>query len=147
MSCRRLRMKPKKILVVEDDRLTRTIISEILTRAGYVVVSASDAPSAVRIARQESPDLITLDIVLGADSPADSMDGLRIAAWLKRLNEDRRIPMIIISSVNPKNVAAGIAAAPPHTFLSKPVEKNTLLAAVADALVAAPLGAVQKPET
>lgn len=128
-------MKPKKILVVEDDRLTRTVISEILTRAGYNVVSANDAPSAVKVARQESPDLITLDIVLGADSPADSMDGLRVAAWLKRLNEDRRVPMIIISSIDPKNVAVGIAAAGPHTFLPKPVEKTKLLAAVADALV------------
>ena len=130
-------MKPKKILVIEDDRLTRTIICEILTRAGYDVVSASDAPSAVKIARQESPDLITLDIVLGADSPSDSMDGLKIAAWLKRLNQDRRIPMIIISSVDPTKFAVGIAAAPLHTFLNKPVEKNALLTAVADGLALA----------
>ena len=127
-------MKPKKILVVEDDRLTRTIICDILTRAGYNVGSAGDAPSAVRIARQEKLDLITLDIILGADSPADSMDGLQIAAWLKRLNQDRRVPMIIISSIDPQRYAAAIAAAPPHVFLPKPVEKTTLLSAVADVL-------------
>ena len=127
-------MKPKKILVVEDDKLTRTVICEILNAAGYIVVSAGDAPSAVRLARQENPDLITLDIVLGADSPNDSMDGLKIAAWLKRLNEDRRIPMIIISSIDPKTVAVGVAAAHPHTYLTKPVEKPKLLAAVAAAL-------------
>lgn len=128
-------MKPKKILVVEDDRLTRTIICDILTRAGYNVGSADDAPSAVRIASQEKLDLITLDIILGADSPTDSMDGFQIAAWLKRLNHDRRIPMIIISSINPQKYAAAIAAAPPHIFLPKPVEKTALLSAVADALV------------
>lgn len=127
-------MKPKKILVVDDDPLTRTIICDILTRAGYNVGSAGDAPSAVRIARQEKLDLITLDIILGADSPVDSMDGLQIAAWLKRLNQDRRIPMIIISSVDPKRFAAAITGAPPHIFLPKPVEKAALLAAVADVL-------------
>jgi CheY-like chemotaxis protein len=127
-------MKPKKILVVEDDRLTRTIICEILTRAGYNVGSAGDAPSAVRIASQEKLDLITLDIILGADSPTDSMDGLQIAAWLKRLNHDRRIPMIIISSIDPQRHAAAIAAAPPHVFLPKPIDKHTLLATVADVL-------------
>lgn len=124
-------MKPKKILVIEDDRLTRTIICDILTRAGYNVGSAGDAASAVRIANQEPLDLITLDIILGADSPSDSMDGLQIAAWLKRLNQDRRVPMIIISSVDPERFAAAIAAAPPHVFLPKPVEKAALLAAVA----------------
>jgi CheY-like chemotaxis protein len=127
-------MKPKKILVVEDDRLTRTIICEILSRAGYNVGSAGDAPSAVRIASQEKLDLITLDIILGADSPTDSMDGLQIAAWLKRLNHDRRIPMIIFSSIDPQRYAAAIAAAPPHVFLPKPIDKHTLLTTVADVL-------------
>ena len=127
-------MKAKKILVVEDDRLTRTIICDILAGAGYNVGSAGDAPSAVRIARQEELDLITLDIILGADSPSDSMDGLQIAAWLKRLNRDRRVPMIIISSIDPNKSAAAIAAAPPHIFLPKPVEKARLLAAVSEAL-------------
>lgn len=131
-------MKPKKILVIEDDRLTRTIICDILTGAGYNVGSAGDAPSAVRIASQEKLDLITLDIILGADSPTDSMDGLQIAAWLKRLNHDRRIPMIIISSINPQQYAATMAAAPPHIFLPKPVEKTALLSAVADALAKSP---------
>lgn len=127
-------MKPKTILVIEDDGLTRTIICEILSHAGYSVVSAGDAPSAVRIARQATLDLITLDIVLGADSPTDSMNGLQIAAWLKRLNHDQRVPMIIISGVDPKSLTASIAAVPPHTFLPKPVEKAALLAAVANAL-------------
>jgi CheY-like chemotaxis protein len=128
-------MNAKKILVIEDDKLTRTVICDILSRAGYAVVQASDAHSAVKIARQESPDLITIDIVLGADSPSDSMDGLKVAAWLKRLNEDRRIPMIVISSIDPKNVSAGLAAAAPHRYLSKPVEKMKLLDAVSEALI------------
>lgn len=127
-------MNPKKILVVEDDKITRTIISDILTRAGYTVLTANDGSSAVRIAREENPDLITLDIILGANSPTDAMDGLKVGAWLKRLNSDQRIPMIVISSVDPKQVAAGVAAAHPHTFLRKPIEKIKLLATVADAL-------------
>lgn len=127
-------MKPKKILVIEDDRLTQTIICDILTRAGYNVGSAGDAPTAVKIACQEKLDLITLDIILGADSPTDSMDGLQIAAWLKRLNQDRRVPMIIISSADPERFAAAFAGTPPHIFLPKPVEKTALLNAVADAL-------------
>src|ERR1041385_4722263 len=94
-------MKPKKILVVDDDQVMRTIISEALKAAGYQVVTAPDASSAVKAARFEEPDLITLDVVFPAESPTDSMDGLRLATWLNRLNPDKKIPMIIISGVEP----------------------------------------------
>ena len=130
-------MKPKKILVLEDDRLTRVVICEILKSAGYEVVSAAEAAAAVRIARQEEPDLITLDIVLQADSPAEMSDGLRVGAWLNRFGSDHKKPkIIVISSLDPKRVAGGIAATEPYTFLPKPVEKAKLLAAVAEALSA-----------
>lgn len=128
-------MKQKKILVLEDDRLTRTVICDILKYAGYEVISTHDAAAAVRLAREEKPDLITLDIVLGAASPSDLNDGLKVGAWLNRLaGESGKPKFIIISSLNPKDVTAGIAATHPHKFLPKPVEKTTLLAAVEAAL-------------
>jgi CheY-like chemotaxis protein len=126
--------KPKKILVVEDDRLTQTLISAILKAAGYEVVTARDASTAVKIAREEDPDLITLDIVLAAESPDDVMDGFKVATWLKRLNPEREVPIIIISGVDPNKIIQGASAVHAYTFLPKPVEKARLLAAVAGAL-------------
>lgn len=141
-------MTPKKILVLEDDAVTRKVICEILTYAGYTVIPTADASSAVRLARQEQPDLITLDIVLGASSPSDLTDGLKVGAWLKRLSgDDKRPKIIVISSIDPKSVATGVAAAHPHTFLPKPIEKLRLLAAVAEALSDSPAdsGPAEKP--
>ena len=126
--------KPKKILVVEDDRFTQKVICDILKSAGYLVVTARDASTTVKMVRQEHPDLITLDIVLAADTPEDMMDGFTVATWLKRLNPDTKIPIIIISGVDPNQIIQGASAVHAYAFLPKPVEKAKLLAAVAGAL-------------
>lgn len=126
--------KPKKILVVEDDKLTQTVISDILKSGGYQVVTANDASSTVKVVREENPDLITLDVILACESPSDSMDGFEVASWLKRLDPDRNIPLIIISGIDPNKVVLGASAVNAYSFLPKPVEKAKLLAAVAAAL-------------
>ncbi len=126
--------KPKTILVIEDDRLTQKVICDILKSAGYQVLSAGDASTAMKIVRQENPDLITLDILLAADSPTDSMDGFEVATWLKRLNPEKQTPLIVISGIDPDKIIQGAAAVNAYTFLPKPVEKAKLLAAVASAL-------------
>lgn len=125
---------PKKVLVVEDDPLTQKIICDLLTSAGYQVVTARDASSAVKIVREEKPDLITLDILLAAETPEDMLDGFWVANWLKRLDLGRTVPIIIVSGVDPKQIAQGAPALRACTFLPKPVEKARLLAAVAEAL-------------
>lgn len=126
--------QPKKILVVEDDRLTQKVICDILKSAGYTVVTARDASTTVKLVREENPDLITLDIMLATDSPLDTMDGFKVAAWLHRLNPDKETPIIVISGIDPNQVIKGAAAVHAYTFLPKPIEKATLLAAVAGAL-------------
>jgi CheY-like chemotaxis protein len=127
-------VKPKKILVVEDDTVTQSVISDILKNAGYEVHTTRDASSTVKISREIDFDLITLDVVLAAESPGDSMDGFKVATWLKRLNPEKEIPTIVISGVDPNKIVAGAAAVQAYTFLPKPVEKKSLLAAVAAAL-------------
>ena len=126
--------KPKKILVVEDDKLTQTIICDILKSAGYQVVTAHDASTTVQMVREEDPDLITLDVVLACESPSESMDGFKIATWLKRLNPEKENRIIVISGVDPNKVVQGASAVNAYTFLPKPIEKAKLLATVAAAL-------------
>ena len=126
--------KPKKILVVEDDKLTQTIICDILKSAGYQVVTAHDAATTVKMVREEEPDLITLDVVLASNSPSDSMDGFKVATWLKRLNPEKETPIIVISGIDPNKIIQGASEVNAYTFLPKPIEKAKLLATVAAAL-------------
>ena len=128
-------MKAKKILVVEDDKVTQKLIADILTKAGYEVAVAHNGATAVKIAREQEPDLVTLDIQLAKDSPDDSWDGFSVASWLRRINEGRPTPVIIV--VSGMDAAANIenaAAVGAYTFLPKPIEKQKLLDTVAEAL-------------
>ena len=128
-------MKAKRILVVEDDRVTQKLIADALRCAGYEVATAHDGATAVKIAREQEPDLVTLDIHLAKDSPDDSWDGFSVANWLRRINEGGQIPIIIVvSGLEPAQIIENAASVGAYTFLPKPFEKKRLLEVVAAAL-------------
>jgi CheY-like chemotaxis protein len=128
-------MKAKRILVVEDDKVTQKIIADVLRSAGYEVDTAHNGATAVKSARENEPDLVTLDIHLAKDSPDDSWDGFSVASWLRRVNEGKPTPIIIVvSGLDPGQNIESAASVSAYTFLPKPVEKKKLLEVVAAAL-------------
>jgi len=128
-------MKTKKILVVEDDKVTQKLIADVLRSAGYEVATAHNGATAVKVAREQEPDLVTLDIHLAKDSPDDSWDGFSVASWLRRVNEGKPTPIIIVvSGLDPGQNIESAASVGAYTFLPKPVEKKKLLEVVAAAL-------------
>jgi CheY-like chemotaxis protein len=128
-------MKAKRILVVEDDKVTQKLIADVLRSAGYVVDTAHNGATAVKSARENEPDLVTLDIHLAKDSPDDSWDGFSVASWLRRVNEGKPTPIIIVmSGLDPGQNIESAASVGAYTFLPKPVEKKKLLEVVAAAL-------------
>jgi CheY-like chemotaxis protein len=132
-------MSANKILVVEDDKVTQKVIADILRKAGYEVEVARDGAAAVKIAREQEPDLITLDIQLAKDSPDDSWDGFGVANWLRRINQGKPMPIIIVvSGMEPSQIIESAASIGAYTFLPKPIEKQKLLDTVAEALKQAP---------
>ena len=128
-------MKAKRILVVEDDKVTQKVIADALKRAGYEVEVAHNGATAVKVAREQEPDLITLDIQLAKDSPDDSWDGFSVASWIRRINEGKPIPVIIVvSGLEPDKIIRNASDVGAYTFLPKPIEKQKLLDLVAEAL-------------
>ena len=66
-----------KILLVEDNELNRDMLSRRLQRSGFSVVAAVDGPEGIRMARDERPDLILMDVALG------QMDGWQATLAIK----------------------------------------------------------------
>jgi two-component system, cell cycle response regulator DivK len=66
-----------KILLVEDNELNRDMLSRRLQRSGFTVVAAVDGPEGIRMARDERPDLILMDVALG------QMDGWQATLAIK----------------------------------------------------------------
>jgi DNA-binding response OmpR family regulator len=64
-------MNEAKILVVDDEPTLSEVISYNLRQAGYVTVTAADADEALRIFKEEKPDLILLDVMLPQGSGFD----------------------------------------------------------------------------
>ena len=129
-------MNPKRILVVEDDKFMQKLIADTLRAAGYEVLTAHNGATAVKIAREQEPDLVTLNIELAKDSPDDSWDGFTVAGWLRRMSEDKTKPvlMVISGSREPDKLVQRAADVGVFTCLTKPLDKKQLLEAVAAAL-------------
>ncbi len=69
---------PKRILVVDDEAVVREAFEAALAAEGYEVVLAADGRGALRVLRQESFDLVFLDILL------PDMSGASVFKWIKR---------------------------------------------------------------
>src|SRR6201996_3381413 len=110
------------ILVVDDEALVRMGAVDIVEEAGFDVLEASNADEAIRIL--ESRDDIVL-IVTDIDMPAGSMNGLRLAAAVKR----RWPPIhIIVVSGHYRATASDLPA--DSFFLSKPYQPEQLVAQI-----------------
>jgi two-component system, OmpR family, response regulator ResD len=77
------------ILVVDDEPTITEVVSRYLERAGYATEVAGDGPDALRIAGEQRPDLVVLDLML------PGMDGLEV---MRRLRERERVSVILLTA-------------------------------------------------
>jgi CheY-like chemotaxis protein len=110
-----------KILLVEDNEMNRDMLTRRLQRQGFTVSCAADGPSGVSMAAHERPDLILMDVALGA------MDGWEATALIKASPQTASIPVIALtahalSSDRAKSVEVGCA-----DFDTKPIDLPRLL--------------------
>lgn len=110
-----------KLLLVEDNEANRDMLSRRLIRQNFEVVCAVDGPSGVEAASREAPDLILMDVALGA------MDGWEATRRIKSDERTAAIPVIALTahaleSDRAKSVTVGCA-----DFDTKPVDLRRLL--------------------
>jgi len=108
-----------------------------LHASGYDVLTAEDGSTAVSLARQQKPDLILLDINFPPDvahGGGVAWDGFLIISWLRRMDEARDTPIIIISGCDPAKYKERALAAGAAGYFQKPVEPEQLLPAIREAL-------------
>jgi len=98
-----------------------------LTSAGYQVSTALDGSEGVALVRKEKPDLVLLDITFPSDVGGVSWDGFRIMDWLHRVDESRKIPIIIISGVVEEKNKERAMASGAIAFFPKPVNFDEML--------------------
>jgi CheY-like chemotaxis protein len=109
-----------KILVVEDNEVSRDMLRKRLERRGYSVVIARDGEQGYSLASSESPDLILMDISLPA------MDGWEVTQLLKAHDATRHIPIIALTAHALVSDRAKASEAGCNDYDTKPIEFERL---------------------
>ncbi|MEO8065794.1 MAG: response regulator [Candidatus Doudnabacteria bacterium] len=86
--------KKTKILVVEDEEILLTALSEELSQEGFEVVGAKDGVEGVEKAASEKPDLILLDLVM------PKLDGIGALKQMKANPAIQDIPVVILTNLS-----------------------------------------------
>ena len=119
-----------KILLVEDNEVSREMLTRRLQRRGYSVCCAIDGPSAVSAAANEAPNVILMDVALG------EMDGWEATQLIKANPTTNHIPIIALTahsleSDRQKSLQVGCS-----DFDTKPVDLMRLLNKINGCLLA-----------
>jgi chemosensory pili system protein ChpA (sensor histidine kinase/response regulator) len=121
-----------KVLVVDDDPDFVRVTSKVLEKAGYEVVSAANGAKALQAMRQNPPDVVLLDIMMSY-----ILDGLDVSREMAEDPKLKDIPVIMVTSltgVKGSGVFPTDEYVPVDEWLAKPVDPETMLARVSEAL-------------
>ncbi len=110
----------RRILIVDDDPLLLSFLTEVIGHAGYETVTASSGEEALTVVAAGEPDMALLDITM------PGMSGLDLAA---RLKAETSVPFMFLSAVDDTESARQAAAHGAVGYLVKPVDAARLMPA------------------
>jgi len=119
----------KKVLIVDDDPDVRLFNSTVVEESGYTPVEAANGEEGLKMLKQESPDLVVLDVLMPKQS------GIRLYRVLKTEKALKGTPVIILSGVAKRTFLRSQKALTefgdqpvpePESYLEKPVEPEEL---------------------
>ena len=117
-----------RILVADDSLVIRSVLRKQLQEQGHVVVEAVDGEDALRVCREELPDVILLDVEM------PKLDGHAVLTELRSHDSTAHIPVVFLTGrATTEDVVEGLRLGA-HDYLRKPFEPSELLARVSAAL-------------
>jgi two-component system alkaline phosphatase synthesis response regulator PhoP len=118
----------KKILVVDDDELVLIALTELLKPKGYEVTTALSGSSALDLLRQDSIDLVILDIIM------PEMSGLEVCRKIRNMEGYQDVPIIMLTAKSGDEDREQGMEAGANLFLPKPISPQRLLQIVDSAI-------------
>lgn len=119
-------MKRSKLLVVDDEHLIRWSLEQNLKKQGYEVITAATGEDALRLIREEQPDLVLLDIQL------PGISGIDVLEKIKELDED--VAVIMVTAHSGLETAVNAMRLGAYDYVSKPFNLDELSIVVKKAL-------------
>jgi len=114
------------VLIIDDDAAMRDLMERHLASGGFRVVAAANGTDGIRLARQEKPAVICLDVVM------PGLDGYDVLKVLKSDSELAEIPVVMVTMMDDRETGLTIGAS---DYLMKPISKDSLLRALGNVSV------------
>ncbi len=114
----------KKVLVVEDNLMSKTLVKDILILNGYDVVEAERGSEALKLVSTETPDLILMDINM------PGMDGITAARLIKSSDESKDIPVVALTASALKGDGEEMLKQGFDGYIAKPIDAKILIEVV-----------------
>ena len=118
-------MAIRKILIVDDSPTERHVLNDMLTKAGYEVVSSDNGEDAILKAKSLKPDLILMDVVM------PGLNGFQATRAISRDPDTRAIPIIMCTSKSQETDKIWGMRQGARDYIVKPVSRDELLEKIA----------------
>ena len=117
-------MAKKKVLVVDDTAAHLKHLADIVSGAGYQVITASSGKEAVEKSKAEQPNMIFLDIVM------DDLDGYGACREITRDSDTKDIPVVFVSTKSQRADRLWAEKQGAKSLIAKPAESATIVDAL-----------------
>lgn len=121
-------MDIKKILIIDDQPGNVFLLQDRLNREGFKVITAYDGASGIKKAKEETPDLILLDVMM------PGLDGFETCHEISSNEETKYVPIILVTALNSSEDTQKGFDSGAFDYIKKPFNKVELLARVKAAL-------------
>ncbi len=117
-----------RILLIDDDRNLREVVTFILAEKGHVVLEAADGDAGVQLFASESPDLVLTDIRM------PGRDGMEVLRYVRAHSTGGDVPVIVLTAYGTVEQAVEAMREGAYTYLLKPFNRDELALTVQQAL-------------
>ena len=118
----------KRILIVEDGQTLNRMIQFLLRSRGYIIEYAYDGMEALEVLKKNTPHAIILDLMM------PKMNGYKLLEKLKKDDQHKRTPIIILSSLDAGTNSKKLLSMGACDYIEKPFMSAAFLEKVSNAL-------------
>ena len=117
-----------KVLIVDDEAMTRDLLRMMLAPVGFVVTEAQDGADALAQINSDPPDVVLLDVMM------PNMDGIAVCKTLRANPTTVNLPVIMLSAKTHFNAVEDGLNAGANKYLSKPIGRKALISSINELL-------------
>jgi twitching motility two-component system response regulator PilH len=114
-------MPIKKILVVDDSPTERHVLTDLLTKNGFHIITAESGEQAITVAKEQLPDLILMDVVM------PGLNGFQATRAITREESTKHIPVIICTTKDQETDKIWGLRQGAKDYVTKPINEADLI--------------------